>query len=55
MKKAMLKAVDQVIVLIDSSKFGVKSFTRVIGPDNLDSIDPTLVAGMGLEPMITSL
>ena len=29
-KKAMIASVEQVIVLIDSSKFGVKSFTQVI-------------------------
>ncbi len=31
-KKAMIGAVDQVIVLIDSSKLGVKSLTQVLGP-----------------------
>ncbi len=35
-KKAMLKASDQVVALIDSSKFGGKSLTRVIGAYDID-------------------
>lgn len=35
-KKAMINAVDEVILLIDSSKFGVKSFTQVIGAYDVD-------------------
>jgi DeoR/GlpR family transcriptional regulator of sugar metabolism len=35
-KKAMIQAADQVIVLIDSSKFGVRSFTPVISANEID-------------------
>lgn len=35
-KKAMIASADQVIVLVDSSKFGVKSFTRVIAAYDAD-------------------
>lgn len=35
-KKAMIASADQVIVVIDSSKFGVKSFTTVIGAYDID-------------------
>ena len=35
-KKAMIASADQVIVLVDSSKFGVKSFTTVIGAYDID-------------------
>ncbi len=35
-KKAMIASVDQVILMIDSSKFGIKSFTQVIGAYDID-------------------
>jgi DeoR/GlpR family transcriptional regulator of sugar metabolism len=35
-KKAMIGAADRVVVLLDSSKFGVKSFTRVIQAGEID-------------------
>ena len=35
-KKAMIASADQVIVLVDSSKFGIRSFTTVITPDDID-------------------
>lgn len=35
-KKAMIAAADQVIVMLDHSKFGVKSFTRVISAGEID-------------------
>jgi DeoR/GlpR family transcriptional regulator of sugar metabolism len=35
-KKAMIGAADQVILLVDSSKFGVKSFTPVIAAYDID-------------------
>lgn len=35
-KKAMIASADQVIVLVDSSKFGIRSFTTVIAPYDID-------------------
>ena len=47
-KKAMIASADQVIVLVDSSKFGVKSFTRVIAAYDAD----ILITDSGAPPEI---
>ena len=36
LKKAMIASADQVIVLVDSSKFGIRSFATVIAPYDID-------------------
>jgi DeoR/GlpR family transcriptional regulator of sugar metabolism len=37
-KKSMIASSDRVIVLLDSSKFGVKSFTTIIRPGEIDVV-----------------
>lgn len=51
-KKAMIDAADQVIMLLDSSKFGVKSLTRVLHADGTD----LLITDEGVtEPTVQAL
>ncbi len=45
-KKAMIDSADQVIVLLDSSKFGQRSFTSVVRPTDID----VLITDSGAPP-----